>query len=256
MCGRFSLTTGLDQLLPHLQGPWPPGLAAHYAPRLEVRPGEPLLLQRQEHGVLQVGLALWGLLPEWAKDPAQARRPINARSETVNEKVSFRGPWRHRRCLVPTPLMQSAGGHVAEPVPSKESTSPMILLPPAALKLPMGLKFPRIFTSVATLPDSTVATRPDVELIEIPPMFQAAIGTCVPRATLRIAPGASETFALVRSAPEAIVVAAPAATVTVPATEPPSVAVPPVTARLPENPPVNCGDAPLPVVTIPVTVLL
>lgn len=110
MCGRFSLTTGLDQLLPHLQGPWPPGLAAHYAPRLEVRPGEPLLLQRQEHGVLQVGLALWGLLPEWAKDPAQARRPINARSETVNEKVSFRGPWRHRRCLVPASAFYEWGG--------------------------------------------------------------------------------------------------------------------------------------------------
>lgn len=110
MCGRFSLTTGLDQLLPHLQGPWPPGLAAHYAPRLAVRPGEPLLLQRQEHGVLQVGLALWGLLPEWAKDPAQARRPINARSETVNEKVSFRGAWRHRRCLVPASAFFEWGG--------------------------------------------------------------------------------------------------------------------------------------------------
>ena len=101
MCGRFSLTTTLDQLLPRLRGPWPPSLAAHYAPRAQVCPGEPLLLQRQEHGRLEVGLALWGLVPEWAKDPLALHRPINARSETVAEKPFFRGAWRHRRALLP-----------------------------------------------------------------------------------------------------------------------------------------------------------
>jgi putative SOS response-associated peptidase YedK len=105
MCGRFSLTTSVDRLLPRLRGPLPPGLEEHYAPRPQVRPGEPLLVQRQEHGELGVGLALWGLLPEWSRDPLgsqkPSRRPINARSETVGEKASFRGPWRHRRALIP-----------------------------------------------------------------------------------------------------------------------------------------------------------
>ncbi|MEB3194485.1 MAG: SOS response-associated peptidase [Cyanobacteriota bacterium] len=101
MCGRYSLTTSIDRLLPHLKGPLPEGLVEHYAPRPQVRPGEPVLLQRQEHGRLEVGLALWGLLPGWAKDPQGLRRPINARSETVGEKPFFRGPWRHRRALLP-----------------------------------------------------------------------------------------------------------------------------------------------------------
>jgi len=101
MCGRYSLTTAIDQLLPRLQGPLPPGLVEHYAPRQQVRPGEPVLLQRQEHGRLQVGLALWGFLPEWSKDPLGMRRPINARSETVAEKPFFRAAWRHRRALLP-----------------------------------------------------------------------------------------------------------------------------------------------------------
>jgi putative SOS response-associated peptidase YedK len=101
MCGRFSLTTALDALLPRLQGPLPHGLAEHYAPRIQVRPGEPVLLQRQEHGRLAVGLALWGLVPEWSKDPLGRSRPINARCETVAEKPFFRGPWRHRRALLP-----------------------------------------------------------------------------------------------------------------------------------------------------------
>ena len=101
MCGRYSLTTAIDQLLPRLKGPLPPGLAQHYTPRQQVRPGEPVLLQRQEHDRLQVGLALWGFLPEWSKDPLGMRRPINARSETVAEKAFFRAAWRHRRALIP-----------------------------------------------------------------------------------------------------------------------------------------------------------
>ena len=78
MCGRYSLTTTIDRLLPHLRGPLPDGLLEHYAPRLQVRPSEPVLLQRQEHGRLAVGLALWGLVPEWSKDPLARGRPIKA----------------------------------------------------------------------------------------------------------------------------------------------------------------------------------
>jgi len=45
----------------------------------------------------------WGLVPSWAKDPAIGNRMINARSETVAEKPSFRTAWKHRRrCLVLT----------------------------------------------------------------------------------------------------------------------------------------------------------
>ncbi|WP_216901180.1 SOS response-associated peptidase [Synechococcus sp. CCY 9618] len=101
MCGRYSLTTRIDRLLPRLRGTLPPGLVEHYAPRPQVRPGEPVLLQRQEHGRLEGGLALWGLVPDWCRDPLESRRPINARSETVMEKPFFRGAWRHRRALIP-----------------------------------------------------------------------------------------------------------------------------------------------------------
>jgi putative SOS response-associated peptidase YedK len=101
MCGRYSLTTELDRLLPRLRGPLPEGLVQHYAPRPQVRPGEPVLVQLQEHGRLAVGLALWGLVPAWSRDPRGLRRPINARSETVADKPFFRGPWRHRRALLP-----------------------------------------------------------------------------------------------------------------------------------------------------------
>jgi putative SOS response-associated peptidase YedK len=108
MCGRYSLTSTIDALLPRLKGELPMGLIEHYAPRPQVRPGEPVLIQRQEHGSLAVALVLWGLVPEWSKDPLapgsdgrRRRRPINARCESVAEKTFFRGPWRHRRALIP-----------------------------------------------------------------------------------------------------------------------------------------------------------
>ena len=58
---------------------------------------------------LEVALALWGLLPEWVKDPASAHRCLHARAETVALKPSFRGAWRHRRCLIPADAFWEKG---------------------------------------------------------------------------------------------------------------------------------------------------
>lgn len=45
---------------------------------------------------------VFGLLPHWAKDEKFARHTYNARSETVQEKPSFRDAWRRtQRCIVP-----------------------------------------------------------------------------------------------------------------------------------------------------------
>lgn len=45
--------------------------------------------------------ARWGLVPSWSKDPKTGARLINARSETVLEKPSFRKAAVKRRALVP-----------------------------------------------------------------------------------------------------------------------------------------------------------
>ncbi len=104
MCGRYSLDTPLQALAALLQ-PWlrddDAGWLNHYAPRRLIRPGEPVLALRHEHGLSVTSHMLWGLLPGWVKDPLTGPRPINARAETLEEKASFRGPWRHHRCLLP-----------------------------------------------------------------------------------------------------------------------------------------------------------
>ena len=42
----------------------------------------------------------WGLVPFWAKDLKIGARMINARSEGIEDKASFRKPIREKRCLV------------------------------------------------------------------------------------------------------------------------------------------------------------
>ncbi len=41
----------------------------------------------------------WGLIPSWAKEPAIGTKMINARVETLTEKVSFKHLLKHNRCM-------------------------------------------------------------------------------------------------------------------------------------------------------------
>ncbi|MDC1068433.1 SOS response-associated peptidase [Candidatus Kapabacteria bacterium] len=43
----------------------------------------------------------WGLIPHWAKDDSIRSKTLNARSETVFEKPSFRSSIKTKRCLIP-----------------------------------------------------------------------------------------------------------------------------------------------------------
>ena len=101
MCGRFSLQCSAEQLPLPLQAVLPEVHRRHYSPRPLVVPSEPVLALVQEEQLHRAALLLWGLVPSWSKDPGHGPRPINARSESVTEKPSFRGAWRHRRCLIP-----------------------------------------------------------------------------------------------------------------------------------------------------------
>ncbi len=43
----------------------------------------------------------WGLIPHWAKDQSMGNKMINARIETLLNKPSFKGPFIHKRCIIP-----------------------------------------------------------------------------------------------------------------------------------------------------------
>ncbi len=73
-------------------------------PRFNIAPSQPLAALRSmaSGSGREFSLLRWGLIPSWAKDPSIAYKLINARSETLAQKPSFRNAFKHRRCLILT----------------------------------------------------------------------------------------------------------------------------------------------------------
>ncbi len=73
-----------------------------FPPRDYVTPGSPIGIVRTGHDAQRhFALVRWGFVPSWAKEILPGRPLINARSETVYEKASFKNAIRRRRCLIP-----------------------------------------------------------------------------------------------------------------------------------------------------------
>lgn len=96
MCGRFSLTTDEQQLNLFFELS---GGSAPYVPRYNGAPTQQLaVITAEEPKRLQ--FFRWGLIPKWSKE--MPKIPIiNARSETIDQKPSFKNIFKERRCLVP-----------------------------------------------------------------------------------------------------------------------------------------------------------
>ena len=96
VCGRFTLTIDpgeLQDLYPDLV------IKGDLTPRYNIAPTQPLAVLPNT-GDNSLDYYVWGLIPSWAKDPSIGSRMINARSETLSEKPSFRTAFRRRRCLI------------------------------------------------------------------------------------------------------------------------------------------------------------
>ena len=96
MCGRFTLTSNLDEL----QGRF--GFLSEFTdhePRYNIAPTQPVLTVTND-GRRRGELMRWGLVPFWAKDLKVGTRMINAVGETASAKPAFRAAFKKRRCLV------------------------------------------------------------------------------------------------------------------------------------------------------------
>jgi putative SOS response-associated peptidase YedK len=96
MCGRFTLTVDTGQLQEAFS--WL-DIQGEIKPRYNIAPNQPIAVVPND-GKNRLDFFVWGLIPSWAKDPQIGNRLINARSETLGEKPSFRAAYRRRRCLV------------------------------------------------------------------------------------------------------------------------------------------------------------
>ena len=104
MCGRFSLATPIDEIA-SMYDSEPLSDLTPFAPSWNVTPQKfiPIITEQGVHGEPKVArhmrLMRWGFRPSWGK--ASHREPINARSETVQDKPMFRSAFQRRRGVVP-----------------------------------------------------------------------------------------------------------------------------------------------------------
>jgi putative SOS response-associated peptidase YedK len=100
MCGRYASFLppesiarlfGTRNPLPNLRQTW------NMAPTMSA----PVVRRHPETSERHLDALTWGLVPSFTKDLKAARKPINARAETVGTSGMFRAALGKRRCLVP-----------------------------------------------------------------------------------------------------------------------------------------------------------
>ncbi len=101
MCGLYNLNHTPREVASYFE----PREAPSFPPRDVVAPGQPMGIIRNQDKLdnpeREFALVRWGFVPSWAKEVRPGKPLINARSETITEKPSFRNAIKRRRCLVP-----------------------------------------------------------------------------------------------------------------------------------------------------------
>jgi putative SOS response-associated peptidase YedK len=98
LCGRFDRHSSLAEFAHVIDGLHVKA-SEELSPSYNVAPSQRALVVRNTPEGRVASALVWGLIPSWVKD-SKKNRPINARSETVNEKPMFRHPFLTQRCLV------------------------------------------------------------------------------------------------------------------------------------------------------------
>lgn len=100
MCGRFTLFADYGQILERFDV----DVAfdeENYSPNFNVAPSQSVISIINNGNSNRLGALRWGLIPGWAKDEKIGYKMINARSETVDEKPSYRHAFLKKRCIIP-----------------------------------------------------------------------------------------------------------------------------------------------------------
>lgn len=99
MCGRFSLTITFEELMERYGASLV--IEPFHEPRYNIAPTQmiPAVINDGERN--RLGQLKWGLTPSWAKDESMASKMINARSDTLLERPSFKKLVFRKRCLIP-----------------------------------------------------------------------------------------------------------------------------------------------------------
>jgi len=100
LCGRFTLFATYQYLISDfdIQEMFE---EAYYEESYNIAPTHNIVSVINDGTKNRMGYLKWGLIPSWAKDEKMASKMINARSETVDEKPSFKKSFYQKRCIIP-----------------------------------------------------------------------------------------------------------------------------------------------------------
>jgi putative SOS response-associated peptidase YedK len=96
MCGRFSLKSTMQAISDEFDIK---ESDFNIDARYNIAPTQNVAVVIYDNG-RRLTTFRWGLIPSWAKDPEIGNKMINARSETLLEKPSFKNAFKKRRCLI------------------------------------------------------------------------------------------------------------------------------------------------------------
>jgi putative SOS response-associated peptidase YedK len=102
MCGRYTITSNLRVIQERfdLAKQEIDELIQSFAPNYNVAPTHLVPAIIQDDRSRKLTLLRWGLIPSWAKDAKIGFSTINARSEDIASKPTFKRLIPHQRCLV------------------------------------------------------------------------------------------------------------------------------------------------------------
>ncbi|MFD1738383.1 SOS response-associated peptidase [Bacillus salitolerans] len=98
MCGRFTLTAKLEELMERFQ--FQNDIQEEYEISYNISPSQSVLAVVNDGISNRAGYIRWGLVPSFAKDEKIGQSMINARAETLHEKPSFKRLLTRRRCII------------------------------------------------------------------------------------------------------------------------------------------------------------
>jgi putative SOS response-associated peptidase YedK len=96
MCERYSLSKSKGEMEERFQAE----LLADFKPRFNIAPTQlvPVITSDSSNGF---SFFYWGVTPDFGHNRPVSPKLINARAESLSEKISFKSSFQRRRCIIP-----------------------------------------------------------------------------------------------------------------------------------------------------------
>ncbi|MCR9083245.1 MAG: SOS response-associated peptidase, partial [Cyclobacteriaceae bacterium] len=96
MCGRYSLSKSKIELEERFQAE----MLSDFKPRYNIAPTQlvPVVTSQSPKGF---SFFYWGITPEFGRNKPVSQKLINAKAESVHQKITFKSSFKQRRCIIP-----------------------------------------------------------------------------------------------------------------------------------------------------------